>query len=327
MFFKVLADRGGRRIPQPPRAAGARSMGQGVAARHGGRAGPTRRRASAGRCLAGAAGASALNISGVGSRLLRLKRPDTCSECGAALEAGVKGWWDAGHRTVICTGCRPLEESAPIERGEAGASAARELERRKAAREKRTRDAHPIIGSALLALRGAPQHESAFGSGAAGERAVGARLDEALAAGPSVVLHDRRMPRGRGNIDHVVVAPSGIFVVDAKDIRGKVRVSTPLFGNPTLLVNGRDRTKLIEGLDRQVATVRDTLRTHQRDVPVRGVLCFTRADLPLLGTLRLRRHELLYRNALLRRLTAEGELDAKGIQELAPVIAAAFPPA
>ena len=249
-----------------------------------------------------------------------------CSECGAALEAGVKAWWDAGHRTVTCTGCRPLEESAPIERGEAGASAAREFERRKAAREKRTRDANPIIG-ALRALRGAPQHESAFARGAAGEQAVGARLDGALAAGPSVVLHDRRMPRGRGNVDHLVVASSGVFVVDAKAIRGKVRVSRPLFGKPKLLVNGRDRTKLIDGLDRQVAAVRDVLATGQCDVPVRGVLCFTRADLPLLGTLRMRGHELLYRNALVKRLAADGELDAEEIQGLARMIAAAFPPA
>lgn len=259
--------------------------------------------------------------------LLQLKGPDTCSECGVALETGVHAWWDSDSRVVTCTGCRRADDVPPIERGEAGASAAREHERRMAARERRTREAHPIIGNALLALRSAPQHESAFQRGASGERAVGERLDERLAGGPAVVLHDRRMPGGHGNIDHLVVAPSGVFVVDAKDIRGKVRVSTPLLGAPKLLIDGRDRSKLIDGLDRQVAAVRDALPADHELVPLRGVLCFTRADLPMLGTLRMGGHELLYRKALVKRLAADGELDAAAIEALARTLAAAFPPA
>jgi len=164
----------------------------------------------------------------VASRLLRLKRSDTCSDCGRALEVDTTAWWDGGTRTVTCVTCGPAADAAPPERGEAGASAAREHERRKAARETRTREAHPIIGEALLALRSAPQHEVAFRRGAAGERAVGERLDERLADGHSVVLNDRRMPGGRGNIDHLVVAPTGVYVVDAKDVQGKVRVAAPL---------------------------------------------------------------------------------------------------
>src|SRR6476620_8095798 len=88
-------------------------------------------------------------------------------------------------RAVTCAGCRGAEDGPPIERGEAGASAAREHERRKAARERRTREAHPLIGDALLALRSARQHETAFKRGAGGER-----LDDRLAEGPAVVLHD-----------------------------------------------------------------------------------------------------------------------------------------
>ncbi len=37
------------------------------------------------------------------------------------------------------------------------------------------------------------------------------------------------MPGGHGNIDHLAVAPTGVFVIDAKDIKGKVRVANPLF--------------------------------------------------------------------------------------------------
>jgi hypothetical protein len=263
----------------------------------------------------------------VAARVLKLRRPDTCRECGSPLAAGVEAWWDQAARAVTCTRCRAAADAPPIARGEAGASAAREHERRKAAREKRTREAHPLIGGALFALRSAPQHETAFDRGAAGERAVAARLDDKLGDGQAIVLHDRRMPQGRGNIDHLVIAPAGVFVVDAKDLRGKVRVAKPLLGSPKLLVAGRDRTKLIDGIDRQVTAVRDALPASEVEVPVRGILCFTRAELPMLGTLRMRGHELLYRKALVKRLSARGDLDETSITTLATVLAAAFPPA
>jgi len=38
--------------------------------------------------------------------------------------------------------------------------------------------------------------------------------------------------------------------------RGEVRVERPWLGKPKLVVNGRDRTKIVDGLDRQVAAVR-----------------------------------------------------------------------
>src|SRR4051794_39616386 len=38
------------------------------------------------------------------------------------------------------------------------------------------------------------------------------------------VLNDRRVPGTRGNIDHIVVAPAGVFVVDAKNYRGRIDI-------------------------------------------------------------------------------------------------------
>ena len=37
-------------------------------------------------------------------------------------------------------------------------------------------------------------------------------------------LHDRRVPGTRGNIDHIVVGPAGVFVIDAKNYQGKIEV-------------------------------------------------------------------------------------------------------
>lgn len=188
--------------------------------------------------------------------------------------------------TVTCEDCHisptPLElvlTDEPLERGQAGASAAREHECRRDRREQRTHERHPRVGGLLLLLRDAPQHETAWQRGAAGERAVGESLEKRVSNGTVVLLHDRRMPRSRANIDHLAIAPSGVYVIDAKDYTGKVRIERPWLGTPKLLVNGRDRTKIVDGLDRQVAAVRDAI--DDPAIPLHGVFCFTKADIPI----------------------------------------------
>lgn len=39
-----------------------------------------------------------------------------------------------------------------------------------------------------------------------------------------IVLHDRHLPRSRGNLDHIVIGPSGVWVVDSKVRRARVRI-------------------------------------------------------------------------------------------------------
>jgi hypothetical protein len=241
-------------------------------------------------------------------------------------------WWDAAARTVTCEACHagatppeivPTDE--PLERGQAGASAAREHELRRDRREQRTRERHPRVGGLLLALRDPPQHETAWQRGAAGERAVAESLEQRVTDGRVILLHDRRMPRSHANIDHLAVTPSGVYVIDAKDYTGKVRVERPWFGQPKLLVNGRDRTKIIDGLDRQVAAVRDAI--DDPTIPVHGVLCFTKADIPIVFKETIRGHALLYRKALAKRLNADGPLNATAIDALARRLATALPAA
>jgi hypothetical protein len=134
------------------------------------------------------------------------------------------------------------------------------------------------------------------------------------------------MPRGRGNIDHLAVAPTGVFVIDAKAIKGKVRVSQPLFGQPKLIVAGRNRTKLVDGLDSQVDALRRALVAAGRDeVPVYGVFCFTKTDLPLLGATKIRGHHLQYVRATARKLNRSGPYEREMIEQLARTLAVAFP--
>jgi len=268
--------------------------------------------------------------------MLKLRWPDVCSVCGAELPDGSRAGWDAATRTVTCAACQETtaapanaETMRPeLDRGQPGASVAREYQRRRSNREARTREAHPRIGGLLLALREAPQHESAFHRGDLGEKAVAESVEQRIADGPAVLLHDRGMPGGRGNVDHLAIAPTGVFVIDAKDIKGKVRIARPLFRAKKLLISGHNRTKLIDGLDRQVAVVRAALDDNGHpDVPVQGVLCFTKADLPLLGTLKMRGHLLLYRKALAKRLNADGPLESPAIDALAHTLVEALPPA
>jgi hypothetical protein len=268
--------------------------------------------------------------------MLKLRYPASCIVCGSALPAGACAEWDSITHAVTCVPCvrrgkpdgTPPTPSAP-DCGQPGASAQREYWRRRRNREAPVRSKHPHIGGLLLAMTGSPRHESAFLRGAAGEKSVAKSLARRTAKGDAIILHDRRMPRGRGNIDHLAIAPSGVYVIDAKDISGKVRVSRPLFGAAKLLVKGRNRSKLVDGVDRQVMAVRRALTDIGRtDVPVLGVFCFTaKADFPLIGRSEIRGHRLHHRRALARKLNGSGPLGPEAIDALAWALASAFPSA
>jgi hypothetical protein len=74
-------------------------------------------------------------------------------------------------------------------------------------------------------LRFRPSPETrAWARGAAGERHV-ARLLAPLEAHGWTVLHDLRVPRSHANIDHLVIGPPGVFVVDAKHYSGPLYLS------------------------------------------------------------------------------------------------------
>jgi hypothetical protein len=58
--------------------------------------------------------------------------------------------------------------------------------------------------------------------GAAGERRTARRLDR-LARDGYVVFHDLALPGSPANVDHLVIGPSGVFVIDTKQWAGQVR--------------------------------------------------------------------------------------------------------
>ena len=221
---------------------------------------------------------------GSGVRVLRLRYPATCCSCHAELARGALAAWDREKKTATCSAC--LESSASgvtgipvkVDRGTAGGSARQEFERRHERREAAIRERHKRLGGVILALSSDPQSTTAWAVGARGEETVGRNL-EALRAEGIAVLHDRRIPGTKANIDHIVISTAGVFVVDPKNYRGKVeqRDIGGLFRTDLrLYVGGRDKTKLVKGIDRQVTAVRAALAQDARwgDVPVTPVLLF-----------------------------------------------------
>jgi len=217
-------------------------------------------------------------------------------------------------------------ERSEFDGGTAGASARREYERRRANREQRIRTKHRRLGGLILALSDAPSHETVWNRGAGGEEQVAVRLAKHLNHG-IVLLHDRRVPASRANIDHIAVAPSGVWVIDSKRYKGKVAVSRPLFGSAKLTIAGRDKTKLVEGLAQQVALVAAAMAAVAPGVPVHGALCFVDAGLPLIGKLSFKGFPLLYPGRLAKRINAGGPLAEGRVRMVAGDLAQRFPAA
>jgi hypothetical protein len=166
--------------------------------------------------------------------------------------------------------------------GLAGSSARREYERRRARDESRLRKKWGPLGGLAIALSDERQSTRAWERGAVGEERVGARLD-ALVSANIAVLHDRRIPGTRANIDHIAITRAGIWVIDAKRYQGRPQLQ--IEGGilrprvEKLVVGRRDCTNLVEGVLRQVDLVRDAAGR----LPVTGALCFVEADWPLVG--------------------------------------------
>jgi hypothetical protein len=140
------------------------------------------------------------------------------------------------------------------------------------------------------------------------------------------LLHDRRVPGSFANIDHIAVAPSGVWVIDAKRYKGRIKVVNPLFGPPRLEIAGRDRSSLVDGLRRQVELVRSVL-APVGEARVHGVLCFVEGELPLLRTPVMEGFPLLGRRSLAKRLNADGSLGVREIEAATSALAHALSPA
>ena len=186
-----------------------------------------------------------------------------------------------------------------------------------------------MLGDLLLAISADPQSTTAWKRGAQGEQWIGFRLDRLA---PQVVtLHDRRMPGSRANIDHLVIAPSGVWVIDAKRYRGvvtKTDVGRWFRTDLRLYVDGRDRTTLLDGAIGQEEALREALGTTWAHVPVRPVLCFVGTDWPIFAEpFRMAGVTISWPRRTVRMLRQAGPLEPDAALALANHLDQQFPPA
>ena len=204
----------------------------------------------------------------------------------------------------------------------------REFQRRHDAREARVRQRWGRLSGLVLALTSDPSSTDAWRVGSVGESRLAASLGR-IDRDDVIVLHDRRVPGMRRNIDHIVVAPGGVFVVDAKRYAGEVRVRdvSGLFSRPDrrLFVGRRDCSDRARDMSWQVAAVRGALGERE-DVPILPVLCFVDADWPLFGTAHEFQGVRIEDPRSLRKLiTRDGSLGPDEVVEVATVIVHVLP--
>ena len=260
-----------------------------------------------------------------------LRYPAHCATCGCELAKGARAAWDRERRAATCERCLSGEAPAPaIDRGEAGGSARREWQRRHDRREQRVRAQWGPLAGIALAITDDPHSTRAWAYGARGERLLGDRLDAHRDQGIAV-LHDRRIPGTRANIDHVVVSAAGVFVVDAKNYSGRVELQDRggwFSTDYRLCVGGRDKTTLVRGMARQVAAVQTALEPAFADVPVTPVICFVDSEWGLFARpLRFGDVHILWPAALDALLAAEGALLTETIAQIEQQLALALCPA
>lgn len=163
-----------------------------------------------------------------------------------------------------------------------------------------------------------PQHVRSYETGADGEVRT-AELLAPLEDEGFVVLHDRRIPRARENIDQIVVGPPGVFVIETKSYAGRLRVR-----DGELVVAGRRRVGVADQVARQAAAVAAIVG----EVAVERVICVHRADMPFFGRPRVEGVPILTGRELVRYLRGGPPvLEPDEVDRLAAVIARALPPA
>lgn len=113
-----------------------------------------------------------------------------------------------------------------------------------------------------------------WGAGAQGEIEVGRELERLHKAG-FYVFHD--WDSGRGNVDHFVIGPQGVFVVETKAWKGEISCENGKLLRNGKPIPGKDVTKQAMA---EAMAVRDLLRSSSGiEGFVRPVLCFSGATL------------------------------------------------
>lgn len=256
--------------------------------------------------------------------------------------AGQDFWGCSRYATTECPG--RIHIGSVSANGEPGGAAQAEFERRRQAYRLRLRAGLPLItclavlcmAMAYFALLPISSWAGAVASvvvgfaflvfivrlppdalfwekGARGERRTADALEPLGDAG-FVLLHDRLMPEGRGNIDHIAIGPTGVWVIETKNLKGSVEVV-----QNKLYVGDHLRQKMVEQVYREAFTTQVALTDVLTPLKatVTPVLCIHGARMPWFD------HAVagvrLVSGGQLKRLLSDGStvLDQEQVQRLA----------
>lgn len=243
-----------------------------------------------------------------------LRYGGACDSCGTKIDVRAAGWHNPDLKKVRCAACGPpADDEAAI--------GAQEM------------SPDPIGGSAAL-REGRSRHDPKWVKGAAGEYLMDQSLRKRLSK-DAVILTDRRIPGTKANIDHLVVASSGVWIIDTKNWKGRIEYKAPsAFSTDTrLYVGGKDRTAVIEAMYAMVIPVAQAI--DDRSVPVSPALVFMDGDwapaaLPRLMMGHPYQHLSVWitpPKILAKMINETGPLDTRAIQVLAKKLDRLFVPA
>jgi RNase P subunit RPR2 len=197
-----------------------------------------------------------------------LRYSGVCSKCRTPLAKSTEAHWEKATKTITCLQCEPAQEvetteslesivtekEPPVmvkpESGVAGASAKQEYERRHQKRDEMLDRRFGRFARVVKFLSDDPQSTRAWAKGSSGEQLLAAALEKRV-GDRAVILNDRKIPRSSANIDHIVIAASGVWIVDAKKYEGRLQRRDKGGWRKVdyhVYVSGRDQTRLVGGL-------------------------------------------------------------------------------
>ena len=241
------------------------------------------------------------------SRFERLRVGGACVNCGARINPDDEGWNDPDIDKLMCADCWPAVVSSHPSAASMGAVP-------------RSRTAGPPR-----------QVDRTRSDGAAGEYLMAVRLHRDL-GDRAVVLTKRRVPRSPATIDAVVVASSGVWVIESKKLDGLIEhraVAGSGSGDRRLLVGGHDRTAMVERLYDRVVPVANVVA--EPSIPLHGAIVLVEGNWggpTRLLTRRPYRHEgiwILWPAALLKKIEEPGPLDTDGVLSVGAMVDRALP--
>lgn len=218
--------------------------------------------------------------------------------------------------------------SESLDLGAAGASARQQYENLHDRRERQIEKRWGRLAGVVKFLSDDPQSTAAWAKGSKGEQLLAKEMRTAL-GDRAVLLHDRKVPHTRGNIDHLAVAANGVWVIDTKYYKGLVELKDVggwFKTDHRLYVNGRDRSTAVEGLAWQVDAVRSALAQIEADVPLHAALCFVDAEWRLFAKpFTLKGVRVSGPKSLSKVIAEDGPLSTEEVAQLAGQLAVALP--